>query len=284
MEGVTPRDPRRWLILFVLSLSTMLLVVDNTALTVAVPDMARDLHAGRGADPMGAGLVPAGLRRAAAHHRWSRRPLRAASDPDHGAAALRCGVVGGRIRGEPGAVDRGAGGHGDRCGRHPAELARHSDHRLRYRRAPSGHGDLGRRLGARTDLRAGARRGAHLPIRLGCGLFRQCADRRGGHHRGVGADTGVTRSAARFRSGRRGAVGARHDGDRRHHYRMAAAGIRRSHRRATAVGRPRLGRIHRLGAACRCAHAAARTVPRAGFQRRGPGTDPGAIRHRRLCC
>lgn len=46
MEGVTPRDSRRWLILLVLCLSTMPLVVDNLALTVAVPDMARDLHAG----------------------------------------------------------------------------------------------------------------------------------------------------------------------------------------------------------------------------------------------
>ncbi|MEI5098811.1 MFS transporter [Streptomyces sp. PmtG] len=39
------RDPRRWLILVVLCLSTLVLVVDNMVLTVAVPPIAQDLNA-----------------------------------------------------------------------------------------------------------------------------------------------------------------------------------------------------------------------------------------------
>ncbi|MET8288189.1 MFS transporter [Streptomyces sp. NPDC005132] len=40
------RHPRRWLILIVLCLSTLVLVVDNMALTVAIPTIAEDLDAG----------------------------------------------------------------------------------------------------------------------------------------------------------------------------------------------------------------------------------------------
>ncbi|MDT0317901.1 MFS transporter [Streptomyces millisiae] len=40
-----PRDPRRWWILIVLCLSSLVLVVDSMALTVAVPSMAEDLGA-----------------------------------------------------------------------------------------------------------------------------------------------------------------------------------------------------------------------------------------------
>ncbi|MBB5913450.1 EmrB/QacA subfamily drug resistance transporter [Nocardia transvalensis] len=39
------RNPRRWLILVVLCLSSLVLVVDNMVLTVAIPDIATDLHA-----------------------------------------------------------------------------------------------------------------------------------------------------------------------------------------------------------------------------------------------
>ncbi|SEF75559.1 drug resistance transporter, EmrB/QacA subfamily [Nonomuraea solani] len=39
------RDPRRWLILVVLCLSTLVLVIDNMVLTVAIPPMAADLGA-----------------------------------------------------------------------------------------------------------------------------------------------------------------------------------------------------------------------------------------------
>ncbi|HEX6359426.1 MFS transporter [Actinophytocola sp.] len=39
------RDPRRWWILVVLCLSTLVLVIDNMVLTVAVPPLAEDLHA-----------------------------------------------------------------------------------------------------------------------------------------------------------------------------------------------------------------------------------------------
>ncbi|MDN0200436.1 MFS transporter [Streptomyces sp. S.PNR 29] len=46
MEGRTEtRNPRRWWILVVLCLSTLVLVVDNMALTVAVPSMTEDLGA-----------------------------------------------------------------------------------------------------------------------------------------------------------------------------------------------------------------------------------------------
>lgn len=40
------RNPRRWWILIVLCLSTLVLVVDSMALTVAVPSMAADIGAG----------------------------------------------------------------------------------------------------------------------------------------------------------------------------------------------------------------------------------------------
>src|ERR1044071_2796984 len=39
------RDPRRWLILVVLCLSTLVLVIDNMVLTVAVPTITQDLGA-----------------------------------------------------------------------------------------------------------------------------------------------------------------------------------------------------------------------------------------------
>lgn len=39
------RNPRRWWILIVLCLSTLVLVVDNMALTVAVPALTEDLGA-----------------------------------------------------------------------------------------------------------------------------------------------------------------------------------------------------------------------------------------------
>ncbi|MCL6736826.1 MFS transporter [Streptomyces neyagawaensis] len=42
---VTERHPRRWLILIVLCLSTLVLVIDNMVLTVAVPPIAEDLKA-----------------------------------------------------------------------------------------------------------------------------------------------------------------------------------------------------------------------------------------------
>ncbi len=43
--GVGSREPRRWWILIVLCLSTLVLVVDSMALTVAVPAMTEDLGA-----------------------------------------------------------------------------------------------------------------------------------------------------------------------------------------------------------------------------------------------
>jgi len=42
----TQRHPRRWLILVVLCLSTIVLIIDTLALNVAVPVLARDLEAG----------------------------------------------------------------------------------------------------------------------------------------------------------------------------------------------------------------------------------------------
>ncbi|MFE3016650.1 MFS transporter [Streptomyces sp. NPDC059256] len=45
MEAVTGRHPRRWLILVVLCLSTLVLVIDNMVLTVAVPPIVADLGA-----------------------------------------------------------------------------------------------------------------------------------------------------------------------------------------------------------------------------------------------
>ncbi|MFI6640284.1 MFS transporter [Streptomyces sp. NPDC050504] len=46
MEATEGRHPRRWLILIVLCLSTLVLVIDNMALTVAIPAMAEDTGAG----------------------------------------------------------------------------------------------------------------------------------------------------------------------------------------------------------------------------------------------
>ncbi|OXM51687.1 MFS transporter [Amycolatopsis alba] len=45
MNETPTRDPRRWWILIVLCLSTLVLVVDNMVLTVAVPPLAEDLKA-----------------------------------------------------------------------------------------------------------------------------------------------------------------------------------------------------------------------------------------------
>ncbi|QIS16813.1 MFS transporter [Nocardia arthritidis] len=45
MDTTATRDPRRWWILIVLCLSTLVLVIDNFVLAVAVPPLAADLHA-----------------------------------------------------------------------------------------------------------------------------------------------------------------------------------------------------------------------------------------------
>jgi EmrB/QacA subfamily drug resistance transporter len=45
MESIQERHPRRWLILVVLCLSTLVLVIDNMVLTVAIPPLAADLGA-----------------------------------------------------------------------------------------------------------------------------------------------------------------------------------------------------------------------------------------------
>lgn len=45
MEATEGRHPRRWLILIVLCLSTLVLVIDNMVLTVAIPPMAEDTGA-----------------------------------------------------------------------------------------------------------------------------------------------------------------------------------------------------------------------------------------------
>ncbi|PXX65639.1 EmrB/QacA subfamily drug resistance transporter [Nocardia tenerifensis] len=45
MNPIETRDPRRWWILIVLCLSTLVLVIDNFVLAVAVPVLAEDLHA-----------------------------------------------------------------------------------------------------------------------------------------------------------------------------------------------------------------------------------------------
>lgn len=45
MEATQQRHPRRWLILIVLCLSTLVLVIDNMVLTVAIPPLATDLGA-----------------------------------------------------------------------------------------------------------------------------------------------------------------------------------------------------------------------------------------------
>ncbi|MBO2454230.1 MFS transporter [Actinomadura barringtoniae] len=45
MEAVSGRHPKRWLILVVLCLSTLVLVIDNMVLTVAVPPLAEDIGA-----------------------------------------------------------------------------------------------------------------------------------------------------------------------------------------------------------------------------------------------
>ncbi|MBF6213923.1 MFS transporter [Nocardia puris] len=45
MNTTEPRDPRRWLILIVLCLSTLVLVIDNMVLNVAIPQIATDLGA-----------------------------------------------------------------------------------------------------------------------------------------------------------------------------------------------------------------------------------------------
>jgi MFS transporter, DHA2 family, multidrug resistance protein len=43
--GVMPRDPKRWLTLIALCLSTLVLVIDAQVLVVAIPSLTRDLHA-----------------------------------------------------------------------------------------------------------------------------------------------------------------------------------------------------------------------------------------------
>ncbi|MET8424764.1 MFS transporter [Nocardia sp. NPDC004860] len=44
-DPTIPRDPRRWWILVALCLATIILVIDNMALSVAVPALTEDLHA-----------------------------------------------------------------------------------------------------------------------------------------------------------------------------------------------------------------------------------------------
>ncbi len=108
------RHPRRWLILIVLCLSTLVLVVDNMVLTVAIPTIAEDLKASA-QDLQWILDSYTRLRRAAADRGQPLRQVRAAEGDGHRARALRGGLGGGHGGRHARGADPGAGADGRRA-------------------------------------------------------------------------------------------------------------------------------------------------------------------------
>ena len=84
---------RRWWTLAVLSISLLVVSLDNTILNVALPSIARRPRRLVERAAVGRRLVHARVRGPAAHRRVARRPLRPQARPDHRPARLR-----GRLR------------------------------------------------------------------------------------------------------------------------------------------------------------------------------------------
>ena len=171
---------RRWLVLGVMCLSLLLIVMDNTIVNVALPDVAARPRRQHHAAAVGGGRLHPGLRRAAAHHGLARRPLREAGCPCHRAVGHGHGVDPVVVRQQCRSAHRHPGADGRR---RRADHARHPlDHHQCVHRpqgARPGHRHLvgdGRR---RRRHRPGHRRLAAGALLVGIGLPGQRA-RRGG--------------------------------------------------------------------------------------------------------
>ena len=260
---------RRWKTLGVLSLSLLIIGLDNTVLNVALPTLA-DALLGVGVDAaMDRRRVPALVRRRPAHDGHPRRPLWAQARPAVRARAVRHRERARRLRAERGPADRAArrDGHrwrddhaGDAVGDHgrlPARGARQGDRHLVR--------DRGRRHRSRTVRRRSAARVVLVELRV----LAQRADRRDRARRRVPSRPREPRPAARrVRSPRRRPLGrdAGHAGLRDH--RGDAARLDRPARPRLLRGRsdPRR-RLRRLGAQGGRADAAAQLLRQAELHR-----------------
>ena len=89
---------RRWWTLGVLCLSLVMIVVANATLNVALPTLVKDLHAGVELAAVDRRRLQPRVRRAAAHRRLARRPVRPAARAERRPGHLRCRVAVRRVR------------------------------------------------------------------------------------------------------------------------------------------------------------------------------------------
>ena len=178
------RNPRRWWILIVLCLSSLVLVVDSMALTVAVPSMTEDLGASAQDTQwildsyilVFAGLL---LTSGSLGDRFGRRKVMIIGLLLFGAASLAATFCT-----NPGEVIAVRVAMGSRRGADHALHAVDPDHRLRRRGTRQGDGGLELGVDARPGRQPGARRRADRPLLLALDLLRQRPGRRAGHRGG----------------------------------------------------------------------------------------------------
>ncbi len=229
---------------------------------------------------MGAHDVHALLRRPDPAGRPAQRPARRATRPAGRPDALHRCVAGLRSRLEQRAAPGGAGRAGCRCGTALPRRARSRHRDVHGRRPDQGTRRVGRAERSRYGARRGARRRAHLGVRLAVDLRDQRPDR--SRHPG-GRLPGLPRSAAG-----RAARAPRHPGRGAGHRRHGGRDLRPGQRRDRRLGRdldPALPRCRR-GSVDRLRPGRAGHRPAAapgGSAARAPGRCrrlPDAGRHR----
>ncbi len=167
-------DPRRWWALGVLCMSLVLITLDNTILNVALPTLARDLHASTSqlqwiVDSYQ--LVFAGLLFTAGSlaDRYGRKGML-----QLGLVVFGLGTFAAAFADRRQPAHRHPGLHGHRWGDDHAVDAVDPRHRLPRREgACPSRRDLGRDVGDGHRARSGHRRGAAGPLQLGLHLHRQ---------------------------------------------------------------------------------------------------------------
>ena len=149
---------RRWKILAVMSLSLVIIGLDNTILNVALPEPAGALRRIELDAAVDRRLLPARLRRSAPDHGHARRPLRPQARAPGGPRDLRRREPGRARRGQREPADRDPCGDGRRRRAHHARDAVDHHERLSARGARQGDRHLGRHGRDRHRPRAAVRR------------------------------------------------------------------------------------------------------------------------------
>ena len=275
---------RRWWTLIVLSLSLLVIGLDNTILNVAIPSLRGDLSASSSdlqwiVDSymlVFAGLL---LTAGAIGDRFGRK--RALRRPPR----VRGRVGTRRVVRIVGGADRQSRAHGRGRGLHHAVDVLDPHRRVPRRRAREGDRDLGRRLGDRHRHRPGDRRLPARALLVGLGVPRQrpvrrsprsCSGRSSCRSRATREPRRSTRSAPVSRSQSLTTLSGRSSRRRRRGW-TSTVGPRR---RSASLSRSR--RVRRLGAAHPLPDARRPSVPEPELQRASAAISADVLRSLRL--